>query len=148
MIILAGCMTAAVIAIREKRRIQLLEAWIDLIFHIRTQIDCYLKPIGEILQGADMGLLQACMGTPTDRAPQILLERCRPYLSGDAERLLTAFVGEIGCSYREEQVKRCDFYMESLRRLSEKEREELPARLRVRTSLCVCASVGAAILLW
>lgn len=148
MIILAGCMAAIVIAIREKRKIQLLEAWIDLIFHIRTQIDCYLKPIGEILQGADTGLLLACMGTADDRAPCILLERCRPYLSGDAERLLSAFVGEIGCSYREEQVKRCDFYMESLRRLSEKEREQLPARLRVRTSLCICASIGAAILLW
>ena len=30
----------------EKKRILVLDGWIDLILYIRSQIDCYLTPLG------------------------------------------------------------------------------------------------------
>ena len=148
LILTAGGIAALMTVAYEKKRIALLEGWIDLIFHIRNQIDCYLTPIGEILATTDRELMSACMGNAADKSPTALLNRCSVYLSDEARRLLTAFSREIGSSYREEQVKRCDYYMEALRRLREKELEALPARMRVRSVICLCLSAGIAILLW
>lgn len=132
----------------EKRRLSVLEAWIDLIFYIRTQIDCYLMPIGEILQTADRTLLRGCMGGPNEVELSVLLKRSAIYLGEEANRLLNSFVKEIGSSYREEQVKRCDYYLTALRGIREKQLEELPARVRVCTAISLCVSFGIAILLW
>lgn len=148
LILFVGGATALGMGAWEKKRIRLLQAWIDLLFHIRTQIDCYLTPIGELLSTADHTLLIACNGKGGEETPQALLEHCRSELPPEALRLLASFAGEIGGSYREEQVKRCDFYMEALNRILEKEKEALPARLRVRSALCLSAALATAILLW
>ena len=132
----------------ERRRISVLDGWIDLIFYIRTQIDCYLTPLNEILAGADEELLYACMGDGHCRELGVLLQNCRLYLNPEAHRLLTAFARELGSSYREEQVKRCDYYISSLRSIRDKQMEELPAKIRVGVALCLCAALGIAILLW
>ena len=147
-LLLMGGMGALTLVNLERKRLETLDGWIELIFHIRTRIDCYLTPIGEILATADTELLKPCQGVPTDRSLEALLQRGRFLLSPEANRLLTAFAREIGCSYREEQVKRCDYYADALRRLRDKEFDALPARLRVRCALCLCAAIGAAILLW
>jgi len=143
-----GCLGALTLINLERKRLQALDGWIELIFHIRTRIDCYLTPIGEILATADRELLKPCMGTPSDSSLEALLQKSRFLLSPEANRLLTAFARELGGSYREEQVKRCDYYADALRRLRDKEFDQLPARLRVRCALCLCAAIGAAILLW
>ena len=41
---------AAVTSVRfERRKLTVPEAWLDLIFYIRSRIDCYLTPLDEIL---------------------------------------------------------------------------------------------------
>ena len=77
-----------------------------------------------------------------------LLHASRGCLCGEAARLLTGFVREIGGSYREEQVRRCDYYLTALRAVREQQKEELPARVRVCVAVCLCAALGIAILLW
>ena len=132
----------------EKKKLSVLDGWMDLIFFIRSQIDCYLTPLSEILQNADPSLLRACMGNGNSEDLPTLQQASGTYLGEEARRLLNSFVREIGSSYREEQVKRCDYYLAALRDIREKQREELPARLRVCTAISLCASFGIAILLW
>ncbi len=148
MILSAGGLAAFSAVKYERRKLSVLDGWIDLIFHIRTQIDCYLMPLNEILEGTDRELLHACMGDGAAGGLDTLLQNSQLYLGKEARRLLSAFVREIGTSYREEQVKRCDYYIASLRSLREKQMEELPARTRVCVALCLCAAFGIAILLW
>ena len=132
----------------EKRRLSVLDGWIGLVFYIRSQIDCYLTPLNEILNGADRELLRACMGDGHCRDLQGILQNSQLYLGSEAQRLLSAFVRELGSSYREEQVKRCDYYITSLRTLRDKQMEELPAKIRVSVAICLCIAFGVAILLW
>ncbi|MBQ2249468.1 MAG: hypothetical protein II326_04770, partial [Clostridia bacterium] len=77
-----------------------------------------------------------------------LLHQGRLYLSPEAYRLLSGFVREIGSSYREEQLRRCDYYLEAVHPLREKIAEEQPVRIRLSVTLGICLSIATAILLW
>ncbi len=88
------------------------------------------------------------MGREGDTSPARLLEHSKAYLEEETVHLLDSFSREIGSCYREEQVKRCDYYISALRKIREKQLAELPARLKTRGALCMCGAVGLAILLW
>ena len=148
LLIAAGGFSAHTVSGFEKKRLSVLDAWIDLIFYIRGKIDCYLMPLDEILSSADQELLKACMCSDPHPTLRALLDRSSVYLTEEPKRLLNAFVKEIGSSYREEQLRRCDYYIQTLRSEREKIAKELPARLRLSVSLSLCAAFAAAILLW
>ena len=140
---------AAYCAVRfEKKKLTVLDGWIDLIFHIRGQIDCYLTPLDEILASADEEILSACMGSTPHPDLHTLLDASSPYLGGESRRLLSGFVREIGGSYREEQLRRCDYYVTALRTLREKIAADLPARVKLSITVSICSALGVAILLW
>ena len=132
----------------EKKKLSVTEGWLDLLFYIRTRIDCHLTPIEQIFEEASPVLLRACMGQKGDKTPTQLLAHSRAYLEEEAIHLLDSFSREIGCCYREEQVKRCDYYICALRNIREKQIAELPSRLKTRGAMCVCGAFGLAILLW
>lgn len=148
-LILSAGSFAAYSAVRfEKRKLSVIDGWIDLIFHIRSQIDCYLMPLDEILACTDLEILKACMCRTPHPDLSTLLHTSAPYLSREGERLLTAFVKEIGGSYREEQLRRCDYYINALRTIREKIADDLPARQKLCITISLCAAAGTAILLW
>ena len=132
----------------ERRKLSVLDGWIALILYIRGQIDCYLMPLDEIFAYADLPLLTACMGTRQERSPTALLQRSSPFLDPESKRLLESFAREIGSSYREEQIKRCDYYLQILQKNRDQLASQLPARIRVSATLCICGALGAVILLW
>ena len=148
MILLAGSGASLCAVHYERVRLRLLDGWIDLILFIRGQIDCYLTPIDEILRALDPELLHLCMGSTGCTSLSALLQAGRLYLSPEAYRLLSGFVREIGSSSREEQLRRCDYYLEALRTLREKVAEEQPVRIRLSVTLGLCLSIATAILLW
>lgn len=143
-----GGLTSLNLSHYEKKRVSVLNGWMDLIFYIRTQIDCYLTPIEQIFSEASPSLIGACMGDRQTKDPSELLHHSKRYLTQECVDLLDAFSREIGCCYREEQVKRCDYYLAALKQLRDKQTTELPARLRSRSALCLCGAFGLAIILW
>jgi len=124
----------------ERRRPRVLDSWIDMIQHIRTQIDCYLTPIPEII--ADLLPSHVCADLAS------LLDASRLYLDEETRRLLERFARELGGGYREEQLRHCDFCLAELRCKRERISSELPMRQRLSVTLCACVSIGTAILLW
>ncbi len=148
-LILSAGAAAAYTTVRfEKQKLSVIDAWIDLIFHIRGQIDCYLKPLDEILACADREILKNCMCRTPHPDLKMLFDASAPYLGEEAKRLITSFIKEIGGSYREEQLRRCDFYINSLRIIRQKIADDLPSRTKLRITLSLCTAIGAAILLW
>ena len=143
-----GAYAARSISHYERNRIKVLNGWLDLIYHIRTQIDCYLTPIEQIFSELSPTLLQGWAGVGRVKNPISLFKRTRHYLDGESTRLLEGFIREIGSGYREEQVKRCDYYLTALQGIRDRQQALLPARLRARSTLCICGSFGLAILLW
>ncbi len=148
LIVAVGIFAALVSVQYEKRRLTVVDGWVDLILYIRGQIDCYLMPIGDILSGGDRALLEACMSPANAADLPAILASCEIYLDGDAKRTLESFVREIGAGYREEQIKRCDFFIASLRTQREKIAAALPLRVRLCVTLCICIALATAILLW
>lgn len=149
MILLAGTGAAFCSVRYERTRLRILDGWIDLIFFIRGQIDCYLMPLDEILRKADGELLRACSvkSAHTDSL-ETILHNGTIYFSADTHRLLSAFVREIGCSYREDQLRQCDYYIQALRNQREQIASQLPSRIKLSATLCLCLALGTAILLW
>ena len=143
-----GGLAAFRTADHEKKKLSVTDGWLELLFYIRTRIDCHLTPIEQIFEEASPSLLHACMGQKDDRTPSQLLKHSKGYLVEEAVHLLDSFSREIGTCYREEQVKRCDYYIAALRKIRDKQITELPARLKTRGAMCICGTVGLAILLW
>ena len=148
LILSVGIFAAFVSVEYEKKRLSVVDGWIDLILYIRGQIDCYLTPIGDILSGGDRALFEACMSPSNTADLPAILGSSEIYLDGDARRTLESFVREIGAGYREEQLKRCDFFISSLRSQRERIAAALPLRVRLCATLCVCIALATAILLW
>ena len=87
--------------------------------------------------------------SPTNAADlPAILKSSQIYLDGDAKRILESFVRQIGAGYREEQLKRCDFFVSSLRTQRERIATQLPMRVRLCATLCICIALATAILLW
>ena len=142
-------MFAAFVSVQyEKKRLSVVDGWIDLILYIRGQIDCYLMPLNDILSGGDRALFEACMSPSNAADLPAILSASQIYLDGDSKRTLEGFVREIGTGYREEQLKRCDFFISSLRSQRERIAAALPLRVRLCSTLCICLSLATAILLW
>lgn len=148
LILAVGGVAAISTARYEKKRLSVLDGWIDLIVYIRSQIDCFLTPLDEILQNGDRTLLDACMSPEGAADLDAILRASSLYLDGEVKRLLEGFVRETGSTFREEQLKRCDYYVTALRTQRERIAAELPARRRLSTALCLCTAIGTAILLW
>ena len=148
LVLSVGVFSAFVSVQYEKKRLTVVDCWIDLILYIRGQIDCYLLPIGDILSGGDRALFEACMSPSNAANLPAILEASGIYLDGEARHTLESFVREIGAGYREEQLKRCDFFIASLRNQRERIAAALPMRIRLCATLCICISLATAILLW
>ena len=140
LILCVGGVTAFGAVKYERRRLRVLDGWIDMIRYIRGQIDCYLTPLDEILDTF----------VPTNAPADLtaLYNASLLYLDADTKKLLLSFIREIGGGYREEQLRHCDFCVAELRRARERIRGELPTRQQLSVTLCICLSVGTAILLW
>ncbi len=148
LILFAGGAGAVSIVKMEQHRLSVLDGWIDLLQFIRSGIDCFLAPMGEIFEKIDPDLFYACMGRERTKNFGDLLASSRLFLSGDAHRQLRAFFREIGGGNREDQIKRCDYAIDALRTIREKEAEELAPKQKAHVAICICAAFAIAILLW
>ena len=131
----------------EKKKLQNLDDWIALIAHIRLQIDCYLMPLDRILATADCTLL-AALGNEHAQTTDALLESSLPYLDIAVAQELSSFFAMLGTTYREEELKRCDYHLSRLRAHREAMAASLSARIKAKITLTLCLAVGAVILLW
>lgn len=146
MLALTGIAAAISIHRFEQKRLRVLDGFIALLFYIKGQVDCYNLPLSDILAGYPRKTCPDIYvdGMGFDR----MLSESRIYLGAESLRLLERFYGEFGSTYRDEQLKRCDYYIDAL---TEQRRElslDLPARTRVGSALCICLSIGLAIILW
>ncbi len=139
---------AALFSVREqKRRLSVPDGWIALIRYMRSEIDCFLTPVEEILRASQSPLLAFCKAEETVTLSGLFCAT-EHYLSAEARRILSSFLKESGTLYREEQVKRCDDCLSALTRERERVFAALPGSLRVSVALSIALPLGAAILLW
>ncbi len=141
---LTGLTLAVSISRFEQKKLRVIDSFISLIFHIKGQIDCYSLPLCDILRSRPSGL--ELLEGSEDLGE--ILYHARIYLDAETYRLLESFYLEFGSLYREEQLKRCDYYIEALGEQRRALFEDLPARQKIGSALCICSVIGILIILW
>lgn len=132
----------------ESKRLSVLDSYISLLFYIKGQVDCYLRPIDEILMSVDFDIIKGCGCREKPCSIFSMLDESKIYLEKESYRLLYTFASEFGSVYKDEQLLRCDYYIEAL---SEERRglfDEVPSRNKVARALFMCASFALLIILW
>ena len=126
----------------------MLDALIALLFYIKGQVDCFARPLGEILASLPQETFVACGLSHAPASLQEIAEEGRIYLDRESLRLFSSFASEFGTSLRQEQVKRCDHYISLLGEEREKCAERVTAACRTGSAVCLCLSLCLLILLW
>lgn len=155
LLIFAGIYCAVYFCRRERKRVRAIDGYISLLFYIKGQIDCFAKPIADILRGADKQIIADCIGASRSETIQgefeeipVLIDESAGLLEDESVRILRSFSGELGSTFRDEQLKRCDYYIAALTRERERLFEALPAREKVCSALSVSCALVFAVLLW
>ena len=149
LLVLASGIGFAIGAARyERTRLQVHDALISLIFFVKGRIDCYAMPVEQIMLEMDKGILADCRCPGQVESIEALLPHVRSYLDPETYRVLQSFGAGLGSGFRDEQIKRCDYYIELLRQKRMQLESELPARVRTNGMIWILCAVGAVILLW
>ena len=141
-----GVILAVSVCRFEQKKLRVTDSFISLLFHIKGQIDCYSLPLCDIMRNLPSDL-ELCF-KDSERGFEDLLEHSKIYLDTESYRLLQRFYAEFGSTYREEQLKRCDYYIQALGEQRRALFEDLPARTRIGGTICICAVIGILIILW
>ena len=147
-ILICGVGVGLGLAAFERKRARQAEGFLALVRYIRVQIDCFSLPLGRILSGCDGKLLYEC-GVESDRLPDFLtlLKRTKLYIPEEMCRLLRDFGAQLGSSYREEQLRSCDYFLERLIPCCDRLRCELPRREKLMLLLPVALAAMLVLLL-
>ena len=134
----------------KKRALSLerAEGWTALLGYVKTQVECFSLPIGEILCRCDKKLLLRCGFTSSEEPPLELssfVESC-DISDSETERLMRELASEFGRCYREEQVKRCEYYIGMLETRVGSMREQLQVKKKLTTTLWLTGSLMLVIL--
>ena len=123
-------------------------AYLALLRYVRTQVDCYALPIGEIFEKCSPELLVSC-GWEDDYPPHTLCELFSHSKISDVEakNIIFGFCSDFGRNYREEELKRCDASVTALEKCRERLAGEVPKKKKLNLTLCLSASAALIILL-
>ncbi len=124
------------------------EALLELMRFIRVQIECFALPASEIILRCDKKLLEKC-GAYSEILPSGFdaLFESFSIEDSEAESIMRGFAAGFGKSYREEQLKECDYYIGRLEECSRRICEDLPKRKKVNSALCISSALAIIILL-
>ncbi len=148
LLLLSGGVLSLSLCRFQRKRLETIDGFLSLLFHIKGQIDCFARPIGEILRSLPPVILRGCNCPCGADSLDELIEESKTYLDEEPLRLLSSFEAEFGSTFREEQLRRCDYYIAAL---SEKRRALAPqvsAKMRSGATLCICLCLSLTILLW
>ena len=144
----SGAFSAISLCRFHRRRLETTDGFISLIYYIKGQVDCYARPIGDILLSLPPEILRACNCPRGANSLEELILESRIYLDRESLRLVTSFSSEFGSIFREEQTRRCDHYITLLRERRGEIASRLSSEMRSGSAICICISLGLAILLW
>ena len=127
--------------------IRVIDAYLSLLRYIRTQIDCYALPIGEIFEKCDGVVLSNC-GWKREGAPREFKELflCSDVRDKTTANIISEFCTDFGRNYRDEELKRCEGCIESLEAERTRLVSEMPNRKKLNLTLCLSASLALIIL--
>ncbi len=145
----AGTLVGIALLTLEKRRVTQGEGFLALVRFLRWQIDTLARPLPDILAACESSVLAAC-GWQSDLPPadfHSLLDGAELCLSEEICTLLYEFANGLGATYREEQLRACEYLLTRITPYCDTLRRELPKRERIAVFLPIAATVALILLL-
>lgn len=121
---------------------------IRFIRYVRNQVECFGMPSFEILSGCERELLEGCgfYNCPCDLGLEALVCECEIY-DPVCEKIVREFLCGFGKSYRDEQLRECDYSLSLLQSRKEEMFSELPKKKKINATLCISASLFIGLML-
>lgn len=121
----------------EKKKIDDLDAFIDIISYIKNQIDLYSMPLEKIFNEMDADKLERVgLAYPPQRFSDII-NSDGLNLDDSTRKVLSDFSSSLGKSYREMQIKICDQTISELLSKKKSISEAFPSRKKTVLALCL-----------
>lgn len=150
LLIVFGVCCGMVLRAFFQRRCRQAESFLALLRYLRFQVDCFSAPQQAIFASCDRELLVSCGAEGSARPADLaaLLRGTRLYLPEEMSELLFSLSGELGGSFRAEQVRCIDHYIARFTPLCEELRRELPKWEKLSLVLPLSLSAALMLLLW
>ena len=145
---LSGVVMAISYSRFQTKKLNTIDGFMSLLFYIKGQIDCFARPRSEILSTLPAEVFCACNCPRGAETLEELVEASRIYLDDEPLRLMASFAAEFGSTFREEQLRRCDYYVSALSEERRRVFSEVQSKSRAGSALWICACVGIVILIW
>ncbi len=116
-------------------RVEQIAAFLSLLRYIKAQVAYFKTPVNEIYLSFENSVLEKCGFISALRENGMIsaLENTSEnlYIEKAERELLYLFACELGGSFKEEQVKSCDYYIESLQLIYTEQKAELPRKKKL-----------------
>lgn len=147
LVLLCGLSLARTLNGRAANALSQTEAWARLVASVKSEVECFSLPIGEILARISDGELER-LGCSLRTRPRTLSELVAGTRWSDRETEMIArrFCDEFGKSLRDEQVGRCAYFISELEERKKSLASELPAKRKLNSTLCISVCLGLLIL--
>ena len=145
---LSGVVMAISYSRFQTKKLNTIDGFMSLLFYIKGQIDCFARPRSEILSTLPAEVFCACNCPRGAETLEELVEASRIYLDDEPLRLVASFAAEFGSTFRDEQLRRCDYYISALSEERRRVFSEVQSKSRAGSALWICACVGIIILIW
>ncbi len=146
---MSGIFAASALRTSSLQRLSRVEGILELVRFIRSQIDCFAKPLPRILCEVPKNIYEQC-GYRGESLPTELSELALNCDISDAQtrKIFVGICSELGKGYIREQLRCCDYYLELLEQKRDMLAASLPSRLRAQSAVCIAAALGVIIILF
>lgn len=155
-IVISSALIGILCAKNERRRVEQLEGILGMLRHIREQISYFRRTKSKILTSfsdrrPEMRVFMsnlhanACDAHPLTAA----IERSGPRLMLTAEEKdkLITYDKQFGCHNGESEIRCCDYYISIFEEILEKEKKEMPGKIKLYRTLTLMGGLMLVILL-
>ncbi len=145
---ISGVIMAIAYSRFQTKKLTTIDGFISLLFYIKGQIDCFLRPRSDILSTLPAEVFCACNCPHGAETLEEMVDASRIYLDEESLRLVSSFASEFGSTFRDEQLRRCDYYISALSEERKRVFSSVNSKSRAGSALWICACIGIIILLW
>lgn len=147
LVVLGGWLIGDMLCRRERLRCEQVGSAIELMRYIRSQINIYLLPLGEIVLNCDRELVRSCGAERFDVSENGVIFRGESVIDEALCHSLSEYFERAGRGDRASELKLCDHYIAFFDGRYQQLSRECPRRCRLIMTLCLCGAAGVALLL-
>ena len=146
-LLFVASLSASVLKLRkEKRRLALIEGWINFLSFAKSEIEYAATPLSRLLEKTDPAFLEL-LGAE-EKSLDGYLAASEKDLDRESVECLSSLVLSFGLSYREDLLTACKRTLSILSQKKQRLASELPKEKRQTLSISLLAAALAILLLW